>query len=142
MTRRKQKKYAEQLLGIGCLPIVSYIEDLLAGLTCNAAMPAPQQGQGATRRGGSSHMGGHLLTHRAMTQEFWWPQMQKDANEYVQKCEQCQRHAPMIHQPTRNLNPISSPWPFAQWGLDIIGPFPRATGNGRFILVVVDYFTK
>ena len=28
------------------------------------------------------------------------------------------------------------------WGLDIIGPFPRATGNRRFVLVTVDYFTK
>ena len=27
-------------------------------------------------------------------------------------------------------------------GLDILGPFPRATGNQRFILVAVDYFTK
>ena len=35
-----------------------------------------------------------------------------------------------------------SPWPFVQWGLDIIGPSPRATGNRRFVLVVVDYFTK
>ena len=30
----------------------------------------------------------------------------------------------------------------AQWELDIIGLFPRATGNRRFILAVVDYFTK
>ena len=48
----------------------------------------------------------------------------------------------MIHQPVRNLNPVSSPWPFAQWGLDIVGPFLWATGNRRFVLVAVDYFTK
>ena len=68
--------------------------------------------------------------------------MQKDAKEYARKCEQCQKHASMIHQPAGNLNPISSPWPFAQWGLDIVGPFPRATRNRRFVLVVVDYLTK
>ena len=68
--------------------------------------------------------------------------MHKDVTEYVQKCEQCQKHAPLIHQPAGSLNPISSPWPFAQWGLNIIGPFPRATGNRRFILVAVDYFIK
>ena len=68
--------------------------------------------------------------------------MQKGANEYARKCEQCQRHAPMIHQPAGNLNPISSPWPFAQWGLDIVGPFPRVTGNRKLILMAVDYFTK
>ena len=36
-----------------------------------------------------SHAGGRSLAHRAMTQGFWWPQMQKDAAEYVRKCEQC-----------------------------------------------------
>ena len=77
-----------------------------------------------------------------MTQGFWWPQMQKDAAEYVRRCEQCQKHVPLIHQPAGRLNPVSSPWPFAQWGLDILGPFPRATGNRRFVLVAVDYFTK
>ena len=37
---------------------------------------------------------------------------------------------------------MSSPWPFAQWGLDILGPFPKATGNRKFLLVDTDYFTK
>ena len=68
--------------------------------------------------------------------------MQKDVTEYVRKCEQCQKHAPLIHQPAGHLNSINSPWPFTQWGLDILGPFPRATGNRKFVLVAVDYFTK
>ena len=68
--------------------------------------------------------------------------MQKDAAEYGQKCEQCQKHAPLIHQPAGSLNLVSSLWPFAQWVLDIVGPFPPATGNRKFVLVVVDYFTK
>ena len=29
-----------------------------------------------------------------------------------------------------------------QCGLDIFGLFPRATGNRRFVLAAVDYFTK
>ena len=37
---------------------------------------------------------------------------------------------------------MSNPWPFAQWGLDIIGPFPKATRNKRYLLVGTDYFTK
>jgi hypothetical protein len=48
----------------------------------------------------------------------------------------------MIHQPTRELNPLSSPWLFAQWGLNIIGPLPWALGNKRFLIVATDYFTK
>ncbi|MDM1359842.1 hypothetical protein HX014_18920, partial [Myroides marinus] len=72
-----------------------------------------------------SHTGGRSLSHRAITQGYWWPGMQQEAQEYVKKCDQCQRFAPNIHQPEGVLNPLSSPWSFAQWGLDIVGPFPR-----------------
>ena len=37
---------------------------------------------------------------------------------------------------------MSSPWPFAQWGLNIVDPFPKATGNNRYLLVGTDYFTN
>ena len=68
--------------------------------------------------------------------------MQKEAQEYVKKCDQCQRFAPNIHQPEGVLNPLSSPWPFAQRGLDIVGPFPKAVGNKKYLFVCTDYFTK
>ena len=68
--------------------------------------------------------------------------MQKEAQEYVKKCNQCQRFTPSIHQPRGILNQLSSPWPFSQWGLDIVGPFPKAVGNRKYLLVGIDYFTK
>ena len=68
--------------------------------------------------------------------------MQREAQEYVKKYDQCQRFAPSIHQLEGILNPLSSPWPFAQWGLDIVGPFPKAVGNRKYLLVGTDYFTK
>ena len=89
-----------------------------------------------------SHTGGRSLAHRAITQGYWWPNMQREAQEYVEKCDQCQRFAPNIHQPGGILNPLSSLWPFAQWGLDIVSPFPKAVGNKRYLLVDTEYFTK
>ena len=68
--------------------------------------------------------------------------MQKEAQEYVKKCNQYQRFALNIHQLGGVLNPLSSPWPFAQWGLDIVGPFPKVVGNKKYLLVCTDYFTK
>ena len=35
-----------------------------------------------------SHTGGRSLSHRALTQGYWWPNMQKEAQEYVKKCDQ------------------------------------------------------
>ena len=34
---------------------------------------------------------------------------------------------------------MMAPWPFAQWGLDILGPFPKQM---KFLVVGIDYFTK
>nr|KYP52349.1 Pol polyprotein [Cajanus cajan] len=57
---------------------------------------------------------------------------------------QCQRHGNIIHASAEELHSISSPWPFALWGMDILGlgPFPLAKGQCKFLLVAIDYFTK
>ena len=34
-----------------------------------------------------SHARGHSLAHQAMTQGFWWLRMQRDAVEYIKRCE-------------------------------------------------------
>ena len=36
-----------------------------------------------------SHTKGRSLAHRAITQGYWWPNMQRDVLEYVRKCDQC-----------------------------------------------------
>ena len=40
------------------------------------------------------------------------------------------------------MTPIIAPWPFAQWGLNIMGPFPLAMRQLKFLVVSIDYFTK
>ena len=47
-----------------------------------------------------------------------------------------------IHQPASALKTIPITWPFAVWGLDMVGPFKPARGNMTHILVLVDKFTK
>jgi hypothetical protein len=37
---------------------------------------------------------------------------------------------------------IPPSWPFAVWGVDILGPFPKAIGGYRFLFVAIDKFTK
>ncbi|GFS40490.1 hypothetical protein Acr_00g0068850 [Actinidia rufa] len=91
-----------------------------------------------------SYQGPYLLcVHPSLVEDgYWWPYMQKDAQVYVRRCNKCQLFSPLIHQPARDLSPLTSPWPFAQWGMDIVGVLPRAPGNKRFLLVATDYFTK
>nr|XP_034889983.1 uncharacterized protein LOC118030069 [Populus alba] len=48
-----------------------------------------------------------------------------------------------VNAPPTPLFNMVSPWPFAMWGIDVIGPInPKASNGHRFILVVIDYFTK
>ena len=68
--------------------------------------------------------------------------MQKDAEAYVRACDKCQRFSSIIRQPTEELTPMMAPWPFAQWELDIMGPFPTAARQLKFLVVGIDYFTK
>jgi hypothetical protein len=37
---------------------------------------------------------------------------------------------------------IPPSWPFAVWGVDILGPFPRAIGKYCFLFIAIDKFTK
>jgi len=37
---------------------------------------------------------------------------------------------------------MTTPWSFAQWGLDIMGSFPIAVRQLKFLIVGIDYFTK
>ncbi|KAL8115462.1 hypothetical protein AgCh_022089 [Apium graveolens] len=62
--------------------------------------------------------------------------------EYVKKCDRCQKHAPVVRQPPEMLTSINSPIPFAMWGMDILGPFPMATAQRKFLIIAIDYFTK
>jgi transposase InsO family protein len=65
-----------------------------------------------------------------------------DVAKMVKRCEACQFHAKQIHLPAQELQTIPLTWPFAVWGLDILGPFPRAQGGYHYLYVAIDKFTK
>ena len=65
-----------------------------------------------------------------------------DTVELVKKCDKCQRFGNVQRLPAKKLTTIASPWPFAQWGIDIVGPLPQGKGQVKFLLVAIDYFTK
>ncbi|XP_075656476.1 uncharacterized protein LOC142626604 [Castanea sativa] len=67
---------------------------------------------------------------------------QKDAQVYVKTYDKCQRFGNLIRQPMKEFIPMTTPWPFAQWGLDIMGPFPIVIRQLKFLLVGIYYFTK
>ena len=82
-----------------------------------------------------NHIGARSLASKTLRQGYYWPTMLK-------KCKVCQEHAQISHLPSEPLTSVTSPWPFQQWGLDILGPLPIEQSQYKFIVVGVDYFTK
>ena len=86
--------------------------------------------------------GCRTLAHQAHTQGYNWPTMKADVVDYTIKCDRCQRLALIPKSPVQDLISISSPWPFAQWVIDIVGPLPTAPVQKKLLLVATDYFSK
>ena len=72
------------------------------------------------------HSRARTLVHKLIRAGYYWLTMLKDAQAYVKVYDKCQRFSNFIRQPFEELTPITAPWPFAQWGLDIMGLFPTA----------------
>ena len=89
-----------------------------------------------------NHIGARTLAGKVLRQGYYWPPMLKDATNLVRRCKICQEHAKISRLPAEPLTSVTSPWPFMQWGLDILGSLPIGKGQCKFIIVVVDYFTK
>ena len=89
-----------------------------------------------------NHSRSQSLAHKLIRVGYYWPTMQKDAQTYVKAYDKCQRFSNIIRQLSEELTPMTAPWPFAQWGLDIIGSFPIAVRQLKFLIVSIDYFTK
>jgi len=88
------------------------------------------------------HCGQRTLAARIIRAGYYWPTVWQDCSEYVKRCKGYQDNGLFNHQPLTELHNIRSPWPFAKWGMDIVGPFPPASGQRRFLIVAIDYFTK
>ncbi|XP_073136939.1 uncharacterized protein [Henckelia pumila] len=89
-----------------------------------------------------NQLAGRALVGKALRQGYLWPTMKQDAIKLAKHCHACQEHANFHHQLTPILQPLESPLPFAQWGMDLVGIFPPATGQIKFMIVAVDFFTK
>jgi hypothetical protein len=107
----------------------------------------PQEGQEILK---DIHAGvcGHHASSRAIAVKafhagFYWLIAIEDAKDIVRKCEACQRFASRPHAPAAELQWIPLSWPFAQWGLDMVGKLHKYWPLGHvYMLVAVDKFTK
>jgi transposase InsO family protein len=78
----------------------------------------------------------------AFRQGFYWPTAVADATRIVRSCRGCQFYARQTHLPAQALQTIPITWPFAVWGLDLVGPLQKAPGGFTHLLVAIHKFSK
>ncbi len=81
------------------------------------------------------HSGGRMLAHKAIRAGYYWPTMNRESSELVKHCDKCQKIAKIDMSPLPELSSISSSWPFARRGVDIVGPMPRVRAIANFLLL-------
>jgi hypothetical protein len=89
-----------------------------------------------------NHASGETLAYQIIRMGYFWPTIHQDAKQFARSCEACQKTANLHHLPPERLSSISTPYPFAIWGLDLIGPLPTAPGQAKHAVVAIDYFTR
>ena len=84
-------------------------------------------------------LGGHHAVARALVSKafrtgFYWPTARADAQDLVQRCAGCQLFANQSHMPPTALQIIPITWPFAVWGLDMVGPLKGGTHKKKILI--------
>jgi hypothetical protein len=89
-----------------------------------------------------NHAASRTLVGKMFRSGFYWSTALADAEALVCRCTNCKFFSKKPHVSAHNLITIPPPWPFACWGLDMIGPLTTAPGGFTHVLVSIDKFTK
>ncbi|XP_074374644.1 uncharacterized protein LOC141715056 [Apium graveolens] len=74
------------------------------------------------------HTNERNLSLKILCLGYYWMILRQNAIDYAKKYDVCQRHEPVIHQPSEHLNMSIPSCPFMKWGMDIVGKMPPAPG--------------
>ncbi|GBN91988.1 Retrovirus-related Pol polyprotein from transposon 412 [Araneus ventricosus] len=89
--------------------------------------------------------GGHFGVMKTLSktrERFYWDRLRADVENWCRECHACgARKGPKTRTKGR-LQRYNVGAPFERMALDILGPFPVTTKGNRYVLVLMDYFTK
>ncbi|MCD1431043.1 DDE-type integrase/transposase/recombinase [Klebsiella pneumoniae] len=89
--------------------------------------------------------GGHLgvaKTLGKLRDRFYWVGCKADVKDWCRKCTVCAAsNGPQKH-PKARMRQYNVGSPFERIAVDVAGPFPETSAGNKYILVVMDYFSK
>ncbi len=75
-----------------------------------------------------------------ISKRYFWQDMRKDIKDYAKTCFQYQQRGSMRQNNQKRTIPLTDI--FERWGVDIVGPLPITREGNRYIVVVMDYFSR
>ena len=89
--------------------------------------------------------GGHLgvvRTREQLRRRVYWPGWSKDVDLFVKACEPCARFHRGRAPKQGMMHPMLASSVWETIGIDLTGPHPRSASGFKYILTVVDHFSK
>ncbi|CAG2188088.1 unnamed protein product [Mytilus edulis] len=89
--------------------------------------------------------GGHLgitKTVQKVRQRFYWVNLQSDVTDWIKSCPICCARKNPPRKNRAEMENIRVGEPLERVAMDITGPFPITKFKNRYVLVLMDYFTK
>ena len=81
-------------------------------------------------------------TFDMIQRKFYWPGFFKSVEEFCRSCEVCAKNK-TVPRPRSPMKPIEVvPIPFYMIGVDLVGPLQTTSQGNKYILSVIDYYTK
>ncbi|VDM02594.1 unnamed protein product [Schistocephalus solidus] len=88
---------------------------------------------------------GHVGIHKtkwALRRRYYWPNLKRSVWNFIRYCTLCNQIKPPRQLNRAALQPILTGYPNERVGVDLVGPLPPSVRGNRYILVMVDFFTK
>jgi hypothetical protein len=89
----------------------------------------------------SGHFGTTKTIKRILKSGFWWSSMHQDVKLWIKKCKLCQ-HIKSPRKVQHHEGITSGSYPFQRISMDFFGAIHQSANTHRYILVVMDTFTK
>ena len=149
-TRRELTAYDAEVKAISSMWNDLIVEDDLLCIRSGpntaprAILPPPWRSRALQQVHGSP-TGGHFgrrKTLASLKSRFWWPGMSNSVSRWVDECGTCATFKGPIPRPVAPLVPLEASAPNERLSIDIVGPLSTTRAGNKYILTMVDNFTK
>lgn len=90
-------------------------------------------------------LGAHTSAKKTLLRiepQYFWPKMEEDVRKFCSSCQVCQLYAPVSRGKYGELHPINADCVWQKIGIDVAGPLNPEVDGYKYILVIVDYFSR